>query len=41
MTADELARILRVSRSTVYRWVWEGVLPAVKSARWQERVTGN
>lgn len=27
---DEVASILRVSRSTVYRWVEEGRLPALK-----------
>ncbi len=33
MTAEELARALRVSRSTVYRWAWEGVLPMVRLGR--------
>ncbi len=26
----EVARLLSVSRSTVYRWFWEGVLKGVK-----------
>jgi excisionase family DNA binding protein len=26
----EVAKILRVSRSTVYRWVEDGTLPAIK-----------
>ena len=26
----EVARLLTVSRSTVYRWFWEGVLRGVK-----------
>ncbi len=30
LTADELARVLRVGRTTVYRWAKEGRLPSVK-----------
>ncbi len=30
LTAEEVARVLRVSNSTVYRWVHEGTLPGVR-----------
>lgn len=33
VTARELAEVLQVGRSTVYRWVDEGRIPAVKISR--------
>ena len=33
MTAEELARVLRVHRATVYRWFTEGMLPGIRVGR--------
>lgn len=33
LTAEEVAQLLRVNRSSVYRWVEQGLLPAVKIGR--------
>jgi excisionase family DNA binding protein len=33
MTAEEVAQLLRVDRSSVYRWVEQGLLPAIKIGR--------
>jgi excisionase family DNA binding protein len=33
LTAEEVADLLRVNRSSVYRWVERGLLPAIKVGR--------
>lgn len=33
LTAEEVAQLLRVNRSSIYRWVEQGQLPAIKVGR--------
>jgi excisionase family DNA binding protein len=33
LTAEEVAQLLRVNRSSVYRWVEQGLLSAIKVGR--------
>ncbi len=33
LTAEEVARILRVSKATVFRWAAKGILPAARIGR--------
>jgi len=39
-TIDEVAKMLRVSYLTVYRWIQAGKLPAIKAGK-QYRITKN
>ena len=37
LTAEEVSRILRIKISTVYDWVYEGVLPAIRAKKGHHR----
>lgn len=36
-TVGEIARKLRVDPATVYRWIWDGELRAIKAGGWKIR----
>ena len=37
LTAEEVSRILRIKISTVYDWVYTGILPAVRARKGRRR----